>query len=112
MAILLAQQAQQARVDRGVSAIMKECNFLLTTALCNSFNAATMQAYQHLANLDFVRDATSCESSFGRIPFADLRFPHLQLFCRLTHEFFRVGRLRGYTGLITSVASYENKRSS
>jgi hypothetical protein len=32
---------------------------------------------------------------FGRIIHADTRFPHVQLFCRLAPEFFKVGRLRG-----------------
>jgi hypothetical protein len=94
-AILAAQIAQQVKIDRGVAGLMKQCNFLLTDALCTSFNAAGMTAYQHLVNLDFVRLANSCESSFGRIPPADIRYPHLQCFGRLAHEFFSVGRLRG-----------------
>jgi len=96
-AIALAMADQQERVNRGVAAMLKECNFLLTTALCNSFNLSSMTAYQHLVNLDFVLDANSPATAFGRIPVADIRFPHLQLFCRLTHEFFRVGCLRGGT---------------
>jgi len=97
-AIDLAMQSQQERVNRGVSAMLKECNFLLTTVVCNSFNTPTMTTYQHLANLDFVCDANNPATTFGRIPVTDIRFPHLQLFCRLTHEFSRVGRLRGSSG--------------
>ena len=78
--------------------MLKEYNFLHTTALCNSFNTPTMTVYQHLVNLDFVRKASSPATSFGHIPVADIRFPHLQIFYRLVHEFFRVGRLRGSSG--------------
>ena len=78
--------------------MLKEYNFLHTTALYNSFNTPTMTVYQHLVNLDFVRKASSPATSFGRIPVADIRFPHLQIFYRLVHEFFRVGRLRGSSG--------------
>jgi len=46
--ILLATQAQQERVNHGVSVILKEGNFLLTTVVCNSFNTPTMTTYQHL----------------------------------------------------------------
>jgi len=53
-----------------------------------------MTAYQHLPNLDFVRHASSLQSKFGRIPLPDTRYPHLQLFDRLTAEFFKVDRLR------------------
>jgi hypothetical protein len=42
-----------------------------------------MTAYQHLTNLDYVKNATGCQSNFGRIPLNDTRFPHVQLFCRL-----------------------------
>jgi hypothetical protein len=93
------QQAQKERIDRGISAIMKECNFVLANALCASLNAPDMQSFQHLTNLSFVQEANNCETSFGQIPDQDLRHPHLQLFCRLTHEYFRVGRLRGTTGV-------------
>ena len=91
-------QAQQDRVERGISAIMKECNFVLANALCAALNTPNMQSFQHLTNLSFVQEANNCETSFGRIPDQHIRFPHLQLFCRLAHEFFRVGRLRGTTG--------------
>ena len=43
-----ANLAQQGRFDRGLSAMMKDCNFILTNALCNSFNTASMTVYQHL----------------------------------------------------------------
>jgi len=76
-AIAAAQLTQEDRIDRGLSALMKDCNFLLTTVLCNSFNTDTMTAYQHLANLDFVRNSTGCQSNFGRIPPGDTRYPHL-----------------------------------
>jgi len=97
-AIALAMAAQQEHANRGVAAVLKECNFILTAAICTSFNTPTMTAYQHLANLDFVLEANSPATVFGRIPNPDLRFPHLQLFPRLLHEFFRVGRLRGSSG--------------
>jgi hypothetical protein len=54
-----------------------------------------MTAYHHLVNLDFVRSATSCETNFGRIPHADVYYPHIQLFGRLTDEYFKDGRLLG-----------------
>jgi Flp pilus assembly protein TadG len=58
-AILAAQQAQQDRIDRNVAGMMKQCNSLLTDALCASFSAASMTSFQHLVNLDFVRHANS-----------------------------------------------------
>ena len=60
----------------------------------HSFNTANMTGYQHLTNLDFVSNATSPQSNFGCIPLADMLYPHLQLFYRLTTEFFKNGRLR------------------
>jgi len=90
--------AQQERANRGVAAVLKECNFILTAALLASFNTPTMTAYQHLANLDFVLEPNSPATAFGRIVFPDTRFPHLQLFAKLLQEFFRVGRLRGTSG--------------
>ena len=95
LVIAANQLAQQAKIDRGVAGLMKQCNFELTNALCASFQAAGMQSYQHLVNIDFVRYANSCESTFGRIPTADVLYPHLQCFCRLLFEYFSVGRLRG-----------------
>ena len=92
------QQAQQERVERSIAVIMKDCNFVLTNALCAALNGPDMQSFRHLTNLSFVQEAMAFETSFGRIPDQDLRLPHKQLFCRLVHEFFRVGRLRGITG--------------
>jgi hypothetical protein len=86
---------QQGRIDRGICGMMKDCNFTLPSVFCVSFNTESMTTYQHLTNLDFVRDASSCHTNFGRITIADTRYPHLQLFCRLTTEFFQQGRLRG-----------------
>jgi hypothetical protein len=71
------QLVNQGRIDRDLSALMKDYNFLLTNVLCNSFNTTAMTAYQHLTNLDFVRDSTSCQSDFGCIPPADTRLLHL-----------------------------------
>jgi len=56
LAIAVAHLAQQDRIDRGLSDLMKDCNFLLTNAICNAFNTAPMSVYQHLTNLDFVRN--------------------------------------------------------
>jgi len=98
VAIGVATVAQVERAHRGVAAVLKECNYILAAALCASFNTPTMTAYQHLANLDFVLEANSPATVFGRIPNADTRFPHLQLFPKLLQEFFRVGRLRGSSG--------------
>jgi len=67
---------------------MKDCNHQLASALCVAFNTPAMAAYHHLVNLDFVRAANSGETNFGRIPNADLYYPHLQLFGRLTAEYF------------------------
>ncbi len=75
--ILLTQQAQQLLIDRGVSGLMKECNFLFTDAICTSFNTVSMTVYQHLVYLDFVRDTSRPHSTFGCIPFTDTRYPHL-----------------------------------
>ena len=93
--VVTVQVIQQDRIDLGLSTMMKDCNFLLTTVLCNSFNTDTMTTYQHLTNLDFVRNTTSCQSNFGLLPPTDIRYLHLQLFYRLTTEFFKGGRLLG-----------------
>ena len=94
-AINAANIAQQARIDRGLQSLMKDCNYQLATALCAAFSTTAMAAYHHLVNLDFVRAATSGETNFGRIPNADVPYPHLQLFGRLTDEYFKAGRLLG-----------------
>jgi hypothetical protein len=96
-AILAAQIVQQVKIDRDVTGLMKQCNFLLTDVLCTSF-VAGMTSYQHLVNLDFVRLDNSCESSFGCIPPADIRYSYLQCFGMLVHEFFSVGHLCGSSG--------------
>ena len=54
-----------------------------------------MAAYQYLTNLDFVTDASGCKTNFDRIPQADVRFPHVQLFSKLLVEYFKVGRHLG-----------------
>jgi len=97
-AIALAMAAQTERAHRGVATVLKECNYVLTTALCASFNAPTMTSYQHLVNLDFVLAANSPATAFGRIINGELRWPHLQCFVKLLQEFFRVARLRGSSG--------------
>jgi hypothetical protein len=74
---------------------MKDCNHQLTSALCAAFSTPAMAAYQHLVDLDFVRAANSGETNFGRIPNADVYYPHMQLFGRLTDEYFKAGRLLG-----------------
>ena len=74
---------------------MKDCNSHLTHALCQALNTPQMAAYQYLTNLDFVTDASGCRTNFGRIPQADVRFPHVQLFSKLLMEYFKVGRLLG-----------------
>jgi hypothetical protein len=94
-AINAANVAQQLRIDRGLQTLMKDCNHQLASALCVAFNTPAMAAYHHLVNLDFVREANSGETNFGRIPNADLYYPHLQLFGRLTAEYFRAARLLG-----------------
>ena len=93
-AVAAAHLAQQGKVDRGISAMLKDCNFQLMTALCNSFNTPGMQPFQHLTNLDFVANANSPQTNFGRIPLADTRYPHVQLFCRLAVAYFQAVRLR------------------
>ncbi len=45
--------------------------------------------------MDFVKDAAACRTNFGRIPHADVRFPHLQLFPKLAAELLKAGRLLG-----------------
>ena len=40
--VVTVQVIQQDRIDLGLSTMMKDCNFLLTTVLCNSFNTDTM----------------------------------------------------------------------
>ena len=54
-----------------------------------------MAAYHYLTSLDFVKDASGDKTNFGRIPQADVRFPHLKLFPNLAVELFRVGCLLG-----------------
>jgi hypothetical protein len=79
-AIANAHVAQTHRILHVLSNLMKDCNFLLTTLICNSFNMDTMTVYQHMTNLDFVIDATSCQSNFVHLPPTDTRYPHLKLF--------------------------------
>jgi hypothetical protein len=58
-----------------------------------------MTVYHHLVNLEFVKNTTSCETNFGRIPYADVYYPHIQLFGKLTDEYFKSGRLVGGSSL-------------
>ena len=53
---------------------------ILFTLLVLWLHTPQMTAYQHLTNLDYVKNATGCQSNFGRIPLNDTRFPHVQLF--------------------------------
>ena len=53
-----------------------------------AFSTSSMTAYQ-------VKNTTSCETNFGRIPYADVYYPHIQFFGKLTDEYFKSGRLVG-----------------
>jgi hypothetical protein len=74
---------------------MKDCNATLAAALCQALSTPDMAVYHYLTNLDFFKDASGCNIHFGRIPQAEVRFPHLQLFPKLEAELFKVGRLLG-----------------
>ena len=75
--------AQTLKIEAALAVVMKDCNSHLTHALCQALNTTQMTAYQYLTNLDFVTDASGCRTNFGRIPQADVRFPHVKLFSRL-----------------------------
>jgi hypothetical protein len=74
---------------------MQDCNEHLDNAICTAISAPDMSAYHYLTSLEFVKDASGCKTHFGRIPHADVRFPHLYHFPKLTPELFKVGRLLG-----------------
>ncbi len=74
---------------------MKDCYANLVAALCQTLSTPYMTAYHYLTNLDFVKDGSGCKTHFVRIPQAEVRFPHLQLFPKLTAELFKVSRLLG-----------------
>jgi hypothetical protein len=90
-----ATGAQNLKIEAALAVVMKDCNSHLTHALCQALNTIQKDVYQYLTNLDFVTDASGCRTNFGRIPQADVRFPHVQLFSKLLMEYFKVGRLLG-----------------
>jgi hypothetical protein len=87
--------AQALKVASSLATLMKDCNANLTNALCSALSVPDKAAYLYLTSLDFVKDASGCKTHFGRIPQADVHFPHLQLFPKLAAELFKVGRLLG-----------------
>jgi len=87
--------AQTAKVASNVATLMKDCNTHLANATCLALSTPDMAAYHYLTSLDFVKDASGCKTNFGRIPQADVRLQHLQLFPKLAAELFKVGRLLG-----------------
>lgn len=87
--------AQALKIANSLATLMKDCNANLAAALCQALSTPDMAAYHYLTNLDFVKDASGCKTHFGRIPQAEVRFPHLQLFPKLAAELFKVGRLLG-----------------
>jgi hypothetical protein len=84
-----ATLAQTLKIEDDLAVVMKDCNFHLTYALCQALNTPQMTAHQYLTNLDFVTDASGCRTNFGRIPQADVRFPHVYLFSKLLMEYFK-----------------------
>ena len=82
-------------IDRGLQNLMKDYNYQLVSVLCAAFITPAMTVYHHLVNLEFVKNTTSCETNFGRIPHTDVYYPHIQLFGKLTGEYFKVGCLLG-----------------
>ena len=87
--------AQALKVANNLATLMQDCNATLAAALCQSLSTPDMAAYHYLTTLDFVKDAAGCRTNFGRIPHADVRFPHLQLFPKLAAELLKAGRLLG-----------------
>jgi hypothetical protein len=81
--------AQALKVANNLATLMKDCNATLVAALCQALSTPDMAAYHYLTTLDFVKDAAGCRTNFGRIPQAEVRFPHLQLFPKLAAELFK-----------------------
>jgi hypothetical protein len=69
--------AQTLKVANNLATLMQDCNVTLAAALCQALSTPDMAAYHYLTSLDFVKDAAGCRTNFGRIPPADVRFPHL-----------------------------------
>ena len=82
--------AQAAKVASNIATLMKDCNTHLANATCLALSTPEMDAYHYLTSLDVVKDASGCKTNFGRIPQADVRFTHLQLFPKLAAELFKV----------------------
>jgi hypothetical protein len=87
--------AQALKVANNLATLMQDCNATLAAALCQSLSTPDMASYHYLTTLDFVKDAAGCRTNFGRIPGADVRFPHLQLFPKLAAELLKASRLLG-----------------
>ena len=47
---------------------MKDCNNMLTKALCLALSTGDVSAYTHSVQLDSIKGATSAKNMFGRIP--------------------------------------------
>ncbi len=93
---------QQRKVVIAMHTLMKDCNNMLTKALCLALSTDDMSAYTHLVQLDFIKDATSAKTMFGRIPPDDVKFPHTQTFNKLLSEIYRTNSLLSNLGTLTS----------
>ena len=87
--------AQTVQIADSLATLMKDCNSYLTNTLCQVLATLDMTVYHYLTYLDFVKDASGCKTNFGRIPQAEVHFPHVQLFPKLAAELFKVRRLLG-----------------
>ena len=87
--------AQALKAAGNLATLMQDCNTHLANSICAALSTPEMATFHYLTQLDFVKDASGCKTNFGRIPHADVRFPHLQLFPKLAAELFKVGRLLG-----------------
>jgi hypothetical protein len=83
---------QVLKIDNNLSTLMKDCNDILVTVLCQALSSPDMTAYHYLTTLDFVKDVAGCWTNFVRSPQDEVRFPHLYLFPKLVPELLKVGR--------------------
>lgn len=87
--------SQSLKVSSSLATLIQHCHANLANAFYTALYTPEMTAYHYLTSLDFVKDASGCKTHFGRIPPADVRFPHLQLFPKLAEELFKVVLLLG-----------------
>ena len=93
--VALNDTQDSVKIADSLPTLMKDCNSYLTKSLCQDLAVSDMVVYHYLTNLDFVKDPSGYKTNFGRIPQAEVRFPHTHLFPKLAVELFKVGCLLG-----------------